>query len=102
MYHIITLYMYLFISYQDISGLRKIWYVVHPENSEKFVKKMQEMFKKEYKEGTTYHAHKKIFLDPLVVSNEWNIPLLKICQWPGDIAGLGPTTGGGTRASTSP
>ena len=80
----ITVYMYLFISYQVIQGQPKVWYIVHEHNREKLESHLRESYTKEFKQCRRYHSHKTIFLDPLVVAS-WNIPVFKIIQGPGDI-----------------
>ena len=76
--------MYLFISYQVIDGMPKIWYLIHPDNREKLENKLRQSYPVDYKTCNRFQSHKIIFLDPRVVVS-WNIPVFRIIQKAGDI-----------------
>ena len=75
-----------------LDGKPKVWFVVHPEDRDKFVLGLKKLYPKEYKKCSQYHRHKNLFVNPVMVQKEMDIAVFRIEQLPGDLVVTWPGT----------
>ena len=66
-------------------GSSKIWWIIHPENRLRFILGLKKLYPNEYEMCEQYHQHKTLWINPVFVQYEMNIPVFCIKQLPGDL-----------------
>ena len=75
-----------------LDGANKVWFFVHPDDRDKFIDGLKKMYPNGYEMCSTYHRHKFMFVDPVMVKQTMNITVTTVIQRPGDMVVTWPGT----------